>query len=178
LAISREKKEELVASYLALIEQSNAIFLTEYTGLGVKDMEALRKQVREADGVYSVTKNTLLQLALQRADRPAPPDLFEGQLATGFALEGIPTLAKALVDYAKDRDNFSLMGGIMGDEILSKEQVVALAELPTLDELRAQIIGLINAPAQNMVSAVTNGIRQVINVVDAYAKSEDVPETA
>jgi large subunit ribosomal protein L10 len=72
----------------------------------------------------------------------------------------------------------TLRGGIFGDEVLSYDQVKALAELPSLPELRAQILGLINAPAQNIVSALTNGVRQVVNVIDAYAKSEDAAEAA
>ena len=174
----KAKREELVANYQELIEKSDALFLAEYTGMSVKSMEGLRKEVRDANGVIQVTKNTLLTLALQRANKPAPPELLTGQLATGFALDEAPTLAKKLVDFAKGEDNLSLKGGILGDELLSAEQIEALANLPTLDQLRAQIIGLINAPAQNLVSTVTNGVRQVINVIDAYATSEESAEAA
>ncbi|MFQ5401180.1 MAG: 50S ribosomal protein L10 [Anaerolineae bacterium] len=178
MAISRARKEKLVAQYVELIEQSKAIFLTEYSGMNVKGLQALRKEVRDADGLFHVTKKTLFKHALEQADLPIPPELFEGQIAAGFALEEAPTLAKALVDFAKSEDTLSLQGGIMGTEVLSKEQVEALAKLPSLDQLRAQIIGLISAPAQNIVSTVTSGIRQVINVVDAYAKSEEAAEAA
>jgi large subunit ribosomal protein L10 len=178
LAISKARKDELVAQYKELVEQSRAIFLTEYTGMSVKGMEALRKEVRTANGAFYVTKNTLLQTALQQADMPAPADLLIGQTATGFALEEVPAMAKALVDYADKEDAFVLKGGILGDDLLSVEQIEALANLPSLDQLRAQIVGLINAPAQGIVSLVTNGVRQIVNVVDAYAKSEDAPEAA
>lgn len=178
MAITKERKDMLLASYLELIQKSEAIFLTEYTGLSVKGMEGLRKEVRNANGIFRVTKNTLLDLALKQADKPSSSELLTGQLATGFALEEAPTLAKALVDFARKEDNFSLRGAVMGNELLSAEQVEALASLPTLDQLRGQIVGLISAPAQNLASAVASGVRQVINVVDAYAQSEDAAEPA
>ncbi|MCP4427524.1 MAG: 50S ribosomal protein L10 [Chloroflexi bacterium] len=178
MAITKARKEELVAQYLELIDQSNAIFVTEYTGMSVKGMEALRGVVREANGAFYVTKKTLLKHALEQVGQPVPVDLMEGQVAAGFALEEAPTLAKALVKFAKDEEAFTLKGGIFNGEILSLDQVKALADLPSLPELRAQLLGIINAPAQNIVSAVTSGIRQVVNVIDAYAKSEDAAEAA
>ncbi len=178
MAISKKRKDSLVKQYSDLVDKSRAIFVADYSGMSVKSMEGLRKEVREANGVIQVTKNTLLGIALTQVNKPAPDDLLTGQLATGFALSEAPTLAKTLVDFAEKEDNFSIKGGILGNDILSVEQVEALAKLPTLDQLRGQIIGLINAPAQNIVSAVTNGVRQVVNVVDAYAKSEDVAEAA
>lgn len=178
MAISKARKEELVAQYSELIEQSKAIFMAEYTGMSVKGMEALRHKVREADGAFHVTKKTLLKYALEQANKPVPVDLMDGQLAAGFAMDQVPTLAKTLVDFSKQESTLTLKGGIFGDEVLSYDQVKALAELPSLPELRAQILGLINAPAQNIVSAVTNGVRQVVNVIDAYAKSEDAAEAA
>lgn len=178
MAISKARKEELVAQYKDLIEQSRAIFLAEYSGMSVKQMEALRKEVRNANGVFYVTKNTLLETALRQAERPVPEAFLTGSTAAGFAIEEVPSLAKALVDYAEKEDTLSIKGGILGNDLLSFEQVEALAKLPTLDQLRAQLIGLIHAPAQGVVSALTNGVRQVINVVDAYAKSEETAEPA
>ena len=171
MAISKARKDELMAQYTELINQSEAIFLAEYTGMNVKAMENLREEVGKVSGSFHVTKNTLLKLALQNADRTVPDELLLGQLATGFALDGVPPLAKTLVDYAKNVEHLKLKGGFLGDKFLTAEQIEALAKLPTLDQLRAQILGLINAPAQGVVSAVTNGVRQVINVVDAYARS-------
>ena len=171
MAISKARKDELMAQYVELINESEAIFLAEYTGMNVKAMENLREEVGKVNGTFHVTKNTLLKLALQNADRAVPDELLLGQLATGFARDGVPPLAKTLVDYAKNVEQLKLRGGFLGDKFLTADQIEALAKLPTLDQLRAQILGLINAPAQGVVSAVTNGVRQVINVVDAYARS-------
>jgi len=173
LAISKEKKEELVAQYKDLIEQSRALILAEYKGMSVSDMESLRSKIREANGAFYVTKNTLLKLALEEVGAAVPEELLNGQVATGFALGETPALAKILVNYADSADNLAIKGGIMETEILSKEQVEGLAKLPSLEELQAQIIGLISAPARNLATIVANGVRQVVNVVDAYAKSEE-----
>ena len=173
MAISKARKDELVAQYLELIDQSNAIFMTEYSGMSVKGMEALRSVVREADGRLHVTKKTVLKYALEKSGQPVPVELMEGQIASGFAMDEVPTLAKALVEFAKKEEALTLKGGIFNDAVLSLDQVKALADLPSLPELRAQLLGLINMPAQNIVSVVTNGIRQVVNVIDAYAKSEE-----
>lgn len=178
MAINKERKDRLVAQYKGLIEESNAIFVTEYAGLSVKDLQSLRKDVREANGAYYITKNTLLKLALRESDMPELADLLTGQVAAGFALEEAPTLAKALVNYAKREEKLLLKGGLMGGDLLSADQVKALAKLPSLDQLRGQILGLISAPAQSIVSVLTNGVRQVVNVVDAYATSEETAEAA
>ncbi|WP_420644823.1 50S ribosomal protein L10 [Candidatus Leptofilum sp.] len=173
MAITKARKVELIAQYDELIQNSRAIFLAEYSGMSVKQMNALRDKVYEANGALHVTKNTLLKLALEKADKELPDDFMQGQLATGFALSEAPSLAKALVDYAKDDDKVTLRGGFLGDEFMSVEQIEALAKLPSLDELRAQIIGLIDGPARNVASVLASGVRQVVNVVDAYAKSEE-----
>ena len=178
MALSKKKKEELVAEYVDLLEQSEAIFLTQYTGLNVKKLQQLRSEARKAEGTYRVTKNTLLLLALEETGKPAPAELLTGQLATGFALQEAPSLAKVLTEFAKNEEQFAIKGGILGDELLTIEQVEALANLPTMDELRAMILSLIQGPARNIASTVAGGVRQMVNVLDAYAKSEDEVEAA
>jgi len=111
--------------------------------------------------------------------KPVPADMLNGQTASGFAMGEIPTLAKALSDFAKKEDKFQLKGGVMGAELLTSDQVKSLADLPSLDQLRALILGVISAPARNLATTVAAGVRQVVNVIDAYAKKEDeAAETA
>lgn len=178
MAISKERKEELVAQYSELLAQSRAIILTEYSGLSVKQMQALRAQVRQVDGAFYVTKNTLLKLALAEQDSALPDDLLVGQLATGFAMNEVPSLAKALTQFAKEQEDLKIVGGLLDGELLTAEQIKNLAELPSLDELRAQIIGMIQGPARNLVGVVAGGVRQVVNVLDAYAKQEGEAEAS
>jgi len=172
LAISRKRKQDLVAGYVELLKQSKAVFLSNYNGLGVKQMEVLRGEVRKADGAFQITKNTLLALALKEAGLPAPMELLEGQVAAGFALKEAPSLAKAMAEFADNDEQFELTGGIMGSDVLSAEQIKVLAKLPSIDELRAQIIGLINGPARGLATVIGSGVRQVVNVLDAYSKSD------
>jgi large subunit ribosomal protein L10 len=176
LAISRERKEELVEQYVELLNQSRAMFLAEYSGVTVSQLEKLRSDVRNADGAFHITKNSLLVLALEQSGQTVPEELLLGQTAAGFALGELPTMAKTLVDFADNVEMFSLKGGLMDGSLLTPDAIEAMAKLPSLDELRAQIIGLINAPAQNVTSTVANGVRQLINVVNAYATQEDAAE--
>ena len=176
MALSKAKKEELIAQYTELLEKSNAVFMTEYTGLSVKRMQELRAAVRKSDGSFLVTKNTLMVRALEKTGRPAPADQLTGQLATGFALNEVPGLAKALTDFLEDEDEISVKFGILGDKILSAEEISDLAKLPSLEVLRAQILGLIQTPAQNLAAVVAGSVRQVVNVLDAYAKLEEKSE--
>lgn len=173
MAISKERKDELVAQYKQMIEESRAIFLTSYVGMSVKEMEALRTKIMEANGSISVTKNTLLSVALQESDIEAGRELLEGQLATSFAFGEVPTLAKVLVDQAKANEKLAIAGGILGNKTLTASEIEDLAKLPSLDQLRAQIVGLIGSPAQGLASVVASGVRQVVNVVDAYARKEE-----
>lgn len=173
MAISKERKDELVSEYKELLQQSSAIFLTQYGGLTVKELEALRIKISDVNGQISVTKNTLLRIALEETERVPPNELLNGQVATSFALGEAPALAKVLVDQAKASDKLKIVGGMLGNRALTPAEIEALATLPSLDQLRAQILGLINAPAQGIASAVANGVRQVVNVLDAYAKKEE-----
>ena len=173
MAIDKKRKDELVTEYRDLLERSSAIFLTRYGGMTVKEMEALRLKIGDANGQINVTKNTLLGIALEQTDHVPPSELLNGQLATSFALGEASALAKVLVDQAKANDKLKIVGGMLGNRVLTPKEVESLATLPSLDQLRAQILGLINAPAQGIVSAVTNGVRQVVNVLDAYAKKDE-----
>jgi large subunit ribosomal protein L10 len=178
LAISKARKDELVAQYAKLIEASGGIFIAEYKGMNVKSVEALREDIDKADGAFHITKNTLLKIALEQTNQPEVDDLLQGQIATGFALNEVPTLAKTMVKFADNENRLVIKGGIFSGRVLTVDEVEALAKMPSLDEVRGQLIGLLNAPAQNIVSVVTNGVRQVINVIDAYAKSEEAAEAA
>lgn len=178
MAISRKKKEALVAEYVELLNQSRAVFLAQYAGVSVAQLEDLRAEVRNADGAFHITKNSLLRLALEESGRSIPDDLLLGQTAAGFALGELPAMAKTLVDFSDEVDAFSLKGGMMNGTALTPAEIEALAKLPSLDELRAQIIGLLNAPAQNVASTVANGVRQLVNVINAYATQEESAEAA
>jgi large subunit ribosomal protein L10 len=178
LAISKERKDELLKTYADLIGKSEGLILIEYRGLNMKGMDPLRGKVREAAGELHVVKNTLALRALSAAGTPAPADLFTQTTAIGFAFQDVPGVAKALTAYAKDNEFVKVKGGLLGGKVLSPAEVQALAELPPLPVVRAQLLGLLAAPASRLTGVIASGVRQVVNVVKAYADKEAAPAEA
>ncbi len=176
MAISKDRKEELVAQYAALIQRSEGLILVEYRGLSMKGMDPLRGKLRDAAGELHVVKNTLARRALADAGRPLPDELFSQTTAIGFAFSDVPGVAKALTTAARESEFVKVKGGLLGDRILTRPDVEALAELPPLPIVRAQLLGLISAPATRLTGVIASGVRQVVNVVKAYAdKAGEAP---
>ena len=178
MAITREKKEELLANYVEQLNGSGGIIVTDYRGLTVPQIQELRSKIREAEGSFSVVKNTLARRALEEAGLPALDDMLTGPIGIGFCHNNVPGVAKAVTDFAKNNEAFSVKGGLMGNNVIDSDDVKQLADLPPLDVLRAQLLGLINAPATQLVGVVASGVRQVINVVNAYAEKDKEPAAA
>lgn len=177
MAITKERKEELLRTYAELVKKSEGLILIEYRGLSMKGMDPLRGKVRDAAGELHVVKNTLALKALEAAGRTAPADLFTQTTAVGFAFSDVPAVAKALTTYAKDSEFVKVKGGLLGDKLLSPKDIEALAELPPLPVVRAQLLGLLQAPASRITGAIAGSVRQVVNVVKAYAdKAEPTAE--
>lgn len=171
MAISKARKEELVAQYTDLLDKSNAIIVTEYKGMTVKELEELRVKIREADGAFHITKNSLFKVAMDNAGVSIPDEMINGQTAIGFALGEAPTMAKTLVKFADDADAFTIRGGIMGETEMDSAYVTSLSKMPSMDELRAKIVGVINSPAGTLARLLNTPRQQLINVVSAYADS-------
>lgn len=169
MALTKERKNELVAEYTELLEQSKGVIFTEYRGLSNKELTKLRRAVSESNGSYLVTKLTLLRIALDQAGYPVPDDLIGAPFAVGFCLDEVPGVAKAFTEFADENELLVLRGGVVGGQWVDSAQVEALADLPPLDVLRAQILGLLDAPASNIVGVLQSGISGVVNVLDAYA---------
>jgi large subunit ribosomal protein L10 len=172
LAITRKKKEELLAGYLEQIKGSEAIIITDYRGLSVPDLQELRNKIREAEGSYFVVKNTLARRALDEAGLPKIDDLMTGPVGMGFCTNNVPGVAKAITDFAKTHEQLAVKGGLMGSTVIDEAAVKSLASLPSLDVLRGQLLGLINAPASQLVGVVSGGVRQLVNVVNAYSEKD------
>ncbi|MEJ2556205.1 MAG: 50S ribosomal protein L10, partial [Anaerolineae bacterium] len=146
MAISREKKEQLVAEYVDQLSRSNAIFLTDYRGLTVPDMESLRAKIREAGGGYSIVKNTLVTRALQAAELSVPENMLKGPTAIGFAYEEVTPIAKVLDNFAKDTKILQIKGGVLDVNLLLPELVCALGSMPPREVILAVLLGLILVP--------------------------------
>ncbi len=172
MAITRKRKEELLTTYEELIRKSQGLILFEYRGLTMKGMDPLRHKIREAQGELHVVKNTLARLALKQAGQPAPDNLFTATTAVAFAFSDPSAVAKTLTTAARETDFVKIKGALLGPTVLSTREVEALADLPPLPVLRAQLLGLISAPASRLAGVMAGGVRQVVNVVKAYADKD------
>ena len=175
LAVSKERKNEIIATYQEWLGKSEAVYLAEYIGLSVKDLDALRDKVREVGGEFHIIKNTLAKLAFEGAGYAVPKDYFLGSTAAGFAYEDAPSMAKALADFAKSADALKIKGGYLETSILSPEEVKALAELPPLPVVQAQLLSTLMAPANQLARILVEPARQVASVLKAYSESEVSP---
>jgi large subunit ribosomal protein L10 len=179
LAITRERKEELVKGYGDLLSQATGIVITEYKNISVAQVHSLRDKLREVEGAYVVIKNTLFEIALKEAGWPVPEELLAGQTAVIFGAANFPQVAKMSVSFLKDFEGFfSIKGGIMAGAILSPAQVDAVSNLPSLDELRAQLAGLISQPAAGLVSVVNAVVAGVPQVLQAYVSKHESGDAA
>lgn len=171
MAISKEKKAELVQQYKDWLNDSSGIVLASYSGVTVKELEGLRRKIREIGGEFHVVKNTLIQLALQDAGLDLPQEMLQGTTAIGFTSEDIPGLAKAVSDLARESATMDIKGGVVDRVIYSGSQMKNLAELPPLPILQAQLLSMIQVPASQVAMALASSVRQLVNVTKAYADS-------
>ena len=151
--MNREEKQELVSDLGGLFEETGIVVVTQYKGLTVAEVSDLRAKVREAGAGFRVTKNRLTRLALAGTKFESLSDLFTGPTAIAYSNDPVAA-AKAAVEFSKKNEKLIIVGASMGAEVLSVESVKTLATLPSLDELRAKIVGIIQTPATR-IAAVT-----------------------
>ncbi len=168
MALSREQKVERVAQYAEQLEESQGIILADYRGLSVSEMETIRSRLRPVAGELQVVKNRLLALALKEHGMSLPDEWLTGPTAVGFCHGEIPAVAKAMVEAGQETDHLSLKGGWMNGSVLSAAQVKRIAELPPREVLLAQVLGSIHGPGRQVAGAIASGVRQVVNVLQAY----------
>ena len=178
MAISRERKEALVAQYTDLLKRSQAVILTNYQGLSVAQITQLRDQIREANGAYYVTKNTLIRLAMQQLGWSVRDEWLEGPTAIGFCFDEATAIAKAIVDFADESDILTIKGALLGKRIVGEDQVKSLAKLPPAEVLRAQVLGALTAPMSGVVGALNNVLAGLVGVLDARKDQLGEPEAA
>lgn len=172
MAISKEQKEKLVAQYGESIAASRGIIITEYRGLSAGELGKVRAAVREANGSYNIIKLTLFKLALEKAGIAVPEDLLTGPVAIGYCHQEVPAVAKVFKEFSKSQEELVVKGGLLGTRRLSLKDVETIADLPPLEIVRAQLMGVINGPARNLAGVVAGGVRQVVNVLNAYAEKD------
>jgi large subunit ribosomal protein L10 len=178
LAISKERKRDLIDQYNQWLKKSQAMILTEYTGLPMNQLDSLRGKLREAGGEFHIVKNTLGKRAFDEAGIALPDNFFEGSTAIGFAFEDVPAAAKTLTEFARTSDFIKIKGGFLGEKAITPTDVKALADLPPLDVLRAQVLGTIMAPASRLARTLAEPGRMIAAVIKAYAERDSAGETA
>ena len=150
---------------------AGSIVVAHYAGLSVAEMTELRSSVREAGGTVKVAKNRLIKLALEDTETAHMADLFSGPTLIAFADDPVAA-PKAASDFAKKNEKLVILGGAMGATNLDAGAVKALASLPSLDELRGKIVGMINTPAQRIAMVTKAPAGQVARVIGAYSSKE------
>lgn len=173
MALSKQKKNEVIDQYKDWLKNSESVILVEYTGATMKDMENIRAQVRESDGEFHVVKNTLVKLALEASEYPIPEGILEKSTAATFAFSDPAGTAKALSEASKGLDAIKVKGGYMGTEFLDKVQIKALADLPPLPVVRAQLLGVFQAPASKLVRTLAEPARSLAAVLKAYSEKPE-----
>lgn len=166
--MDRAAKRELVGQLHDVLKDTGVVVVAHYTGLTVAQMTDYRQRLKAAGGTVKVAKNRLVKLALQDTDCAGISDLFKGQTCLAYSKDPI-TAAKIAVGYAKENDKLVILGGAMGQTVLDANGVKALAELPSLDELRAKLIGLLNAPATKVVRTLNEPAAKLARVLQAKA---------
>jgi large subunit ribosomal protein L10 len=170
--VNRGEKEEVVADLSRTFNNAAAVVVTHYRGLNVAEISDLRGKMREAGAKFRVTKNRLARLALDGTPYAPLAEMFEGPVAIAYS-DDVVAPAKICVNFAKQNDKLVVVGGAMGETLLDASAVNDLASLPSLDELRGKIIGLLNAPATKVAGVLQAPAGQLARVIDAHVKSSE-----
>jgi len=149
LAISRKKKEALIETYRQILKENTSLILTDYSGLTVKEMEALRTRIRDLGGEFHVVKNSLAKRAFEEADLPEPEHALDGPTAIGV-----------------------ISAGVIDGRVLDAAEIKRLAELPPMPVVQAQLLGLIQTPAQQIAGVLASTLQGLVRVIKAYSEQE------
>ena len=169
--MDRSQKAESVASLNAVFNEAGVVVVTRNLGLSVAQSTNLRNKMRDAGASYKVAKNRLARLALKDTDYTGIEDLLTGPTALAYSADPVAA-AKAAVEFAKTNDRLEIVGGSMGSQVLNAEGIKALAAMPSLDELRGTIVGLLNAPATKVVRVISEPASKLARVFSAYGAKE------
>ena len=169
--MDRAQKQEAIETLKGVFDGAGAVVVTHYLGLTVAEMTDLRGRLRHEGAQLKVVKNTLARKALDGSLGEAGEALFKGPVAIAFAPDPV-SAAKVATQYAKDHEKFSVIGALMGEQVLDKAAVTSLASLPSLDQLRGKIIGLLQAPATKVAAVLQAPAGQLARVLNAFATKD------
>ena len=169
--MDRSQKADSVAQLNAVFAEAGVVVVTRNLGLTVAQSTELRQKMRDAGATYKVAKNRLAKLALKDTDYTGIDEYLSGPTALAYSTDPVAA-AKVAVDFAKTNDKLEIVGGSMGASVLDEAGVKALASMPSLDELRGTIVGLVNAPATKVVRTISEPVSMLARVFGAYGAKE------
>ncbi|RYY23450.1 MAG: 50S ribosomal protein L10 [Sphingomonadales bacterium] len=169
--MDRAQKAEAVAELNATFSEVGVVVVTRNLGMTVAQSTVLRNKMRDAGAAYKVSKNKLAKIALDGTDYGSLSDLLVGTVGLATSVDPVAA-AKVAIDFAKTTDKFEIVGGAMGAQALDAEGIKALASLPSLDELRAKLVGLLVAPATKLATITQAPAAQIARVLSAYAEKD------
>lgn len=173
MAIKRERKVELLELYREQVKNSTALIFTNYRGFSVANLQSLRVKLSETNTGFMVVKNSLLGIALKESDLPHPEELLSGPNAVAFVGEDIGRGVKGLLDWIKQEKIGEVSGALLGQSVLDGKNAEALADLPTKEQVLAQVLGAINAPASSLARMLTAPSASLVRVINARVEQQN-----
>lgn len=170
--MDRAQKHAFVAEMTKTLDECGVVVVAHYAGMSVANMQDLRQQMKQAGGTVVVAKNRLVKLAIKDTEKEGLSDILVGQSVYAYSEDPV-TAAKVMVEYAKKNNKLVIRGGAMGSTILDENGVKSLASMPSLDELRGKIVGLVAAPATKVAQVLQAPAGQLARVFAAYGDKED-----
>ncbi len=176
MAINKEDKGAILAVYQEVLSRTQGLVVAEYRGMTMKQFNDVRKSLREVNAAFVVTKLTLFKIALEQAGMAVPDDLLVGPVAMAIAFGDLPSVAKAMLQRAKENDLLKPKGAIMGTSVFMAAQLEMVSTMPTLDDARAGLVGAIAAPISSLLSLLEQPATQLMALLQAYSDKDKPAE--
>ncbi|OGI26014.1 MAG: 50S ribosomal protein L10 [Candidatus Moranbacteria bacterium RBG_13_45_13] len=172
--LSRSQKEELVKKLTEQIKAGKVAIFSDYSGTTVAKMKNLRDELRKTGSSYKISKKKLIELAFKNAGIDVNLKEMEGQIGVAIGEADEVSAAKVLAKFSKENESFKMLEGVLENKLISAEEVMALAKLPTKEELLAKFVGTINAPVSGFVNVLAGNLRNLVNVLKAVAEKSGI----
>lgn len=170
MAISREKKEQIVEEFTEIFKNVKGVAFVSFSGLSVEDISSLRRTLKKEQSQIKVIKNTLLEIIFQRLGLSLPEFILEGPTAVAYNADDEIALFKAIYQFSKEKENLVIKGGVFNNEIIDKQGVINLASLPSKKELQAKLVFALKSPLSRFVGALKYHPIQLVSILKAYSE--------
>lgn len=171
--MNRTQKQDFVTNFNAELNKINFVVITHYKGLTVSDISSLREKIKESNSCFKVTKNSLAKRAVENTDYKNLQQFFIGPTAVAYSDDPVST-AKIIYNFSKENENLKIIAGAMGNKELGVDDIKKLASLPSMEAIRAKIVGLINSPLKNIVSILSEPPSKLVRILNANNKKPSI----